>query len=440
MSTCKIVQLTVSNVKKLKAVRIRPDGNVVTIGGRNAQGKSSVLDSIMYALAGKRAMPTQPIRRGETAADVTLDLGTMIVHRHMDVVESRDTLIVTSKDGAQRYTKPQAMLDRMYDDIAFDPLAFTRMKPRELAEQVRLALGLDFTALDERRAKLFADRTDVNRDAKRLESQVAGVRHHPDAPDEQVSVAALAEELRRRQLVNRDNAQRRGELLIAENGAVLIRQSVDRIAFEIAKLTKMRAEAEAQHLHTRTELDEAREKCKTKAMKVAKLVDLDESEITAQMADAERVNAMVRANLQRLSLDVEQKHLARTADELTRDLEAIDAEKQRQLAAAKFPIPGLTFTADGVMLNGLPFDQAASSEQMKVSAAIGAAQNPELRVMLIRDASLLDAESRAYMPTLAKEMDMDFWLEVVSEDGEGCSVFIEDGEASVPVPAGVGAG
>ena len=60
----RIVSLTAENVKRISAVHIVPgDGGVVLIGGRNAQGKSSVLDSIMYALGGASAIPDEPIRR-----------------------------------------------------------------------------------------------------------------------------------------------------------------------------------------------------------------------------------------------------------------------------------------------------------------------------------------------------------------------------------------
>ena len=49
-SIMKIVKLTAENFKRLEAVEITPDGNTVLISGRNGQGKSSVLDSILAAL------------------------------------------------------------------------------------------------------------------------------------------------------------------------------------------------------------------------------------------------------------------------------------------------------------------------------------------------------------------------------------------------------
>ena len=432
---CRIVELRASNVKRLKAVRIRPDGNVITIGGKNAAGKSSVLDSIMYALAGKRAIPDQPIRRGESEAVIELDLGDKIVRRRISA--KSDTVSIESKDKSMRFAQPQATLDSWSVGLSFDPLAFKNMKPREQAEQVRAAMGLDFTELDARRANLFAERTDVNRDAKRLESQITGMKHHPDAPVVQVSVAALAEELKRRQGVNHANAASRNAVEAKRQEFAQAQHGIDALAVRLKNLRDEIARVEAEHDEAVARRKKIEAQGATLASAAAKLVDVDESEVTAQMADAERVNAMVRENLQRGTLEVEHKQLTATADKLTNDLNAIDADKTRQLTAAKFPIPNLTFTADGVFFNDFPFDQASEAEKLRVSVAIGTAQNPELRIMLVRNASLLDADSWALLVKLAEEYDMQLWMEVVSADGEGCSVLIEDGEAHVPESATV---
>ena len=77
----KIVELQAENVKRLKAVEITPDGTMQVIGGRNAQGKSSVLDAIWLALGGGKASKETPlpIRDGEDKASVRLDLGDLVV-------------------------------------------------------------------------------------------------------------------------------------------------------------------------------------------------------------------------------------------------------------------------------------------------------------------------------------------------------------------------
>ena len=77
----KITRLTAENIKRIKAVEITQDGNLVVIGGRNAQGKTSVLDSITYALAGALSHPDRPIRDGQDKAKIVCELDDLIVTR-----------------------------------------------------------------------------------------------------------------------------------------------------------------------------------------------------------------------------------------------------------------------------------------------------------------------------------------------------------------------
>ena len=113
--------------------------------------------------------------------------------------------------------------------------------------------------------------------------------------------------------------------------------------------------------------------------------------------------------------------------EIVERMEARDAEKRAAVAAAKFPVEGLGFGDGIVMLNGVPFDQASAAETLKVSVAIGMAANPKLRVILIRDGSLLDEDSRAQISAMAKESDYQLWIEVAGR-GEATGFVIEDGQ------------
>ena len=61
----KINKLEIENVKRIKAVKVEPKANGLTvIGGNNNQGKTSVLDSIAWALGGERYKPSQATREG----------------------------------------------------------------------------------------------------------------------------------------------------------------------------------------------------------------------------------------------------------------------------------------------------------------------------------------------------------------------------------------
>jgi hypothetical protein len=150
------------------------------------------------------------------------------------------------------------------------------------------------------------------------------------------------------------------------------------------------------------------------------------AEIRDQIANAETVNNKVRANAARREAANTLKALLVRANGLTEAIDAIDEAKKHALERAPFPVEGLSLDESGVIFNGLPFDQASSAEQLRISVAIGLALNPSLKVLLIRDGSLLDADNLAMVAEMAATADAQVWIERVSEGAE-CQVIIEDG-------------
>ena len=440
----KILRLSSKNVKRLKAVEITPQGNVIIVGGKNGQGKSSVLDSIAYALGGKDLICRQPVRRGEKNAGVTCDLGEFLVRRTF-TAEGGGTLTVETKDGA-RFTSPQARLDDIVGRLSFDPLAFARMEPAKQAETLRALLGLDFTELDKDRAGVFAVRTDVNRDGKGLRARFDALpAKHADVPMDEVPSAEILAKLEVAQTQNRaiETARADAALLrsIADGAEHLVRQAraqCDRTHQEIARLQErlvvertMLEAAESEAHAKRTEADRITSACEG-------LVFIDLAPIREQLAGLEAVNRRVRENRQHEQVERELEAKRAEAVALSERIERIDAQKQEAVAKASFPVEGLGFDQDAIVtFNGLPFDQASAAEQLRVSVAIGIALNPKLRVLLIRDGSLLDEESLRLLGETASEHDAQLWIERV-EDG-GATVIIEDGSVLEPAAAGKGA-
>jgi len=70
----KIISLAVSNIMKVTAAFIQPKSDVVVIQGENEAGKSSILNSIIYAFKGDRDLPEMPIKEGAKKGDIVIKL------------------------------------------------------------------------------------------------------------------------------------------------------------------------------------------------------------------------------------------------------------------------------------------------------------------------------------------------------------------------------
>ena len=124
----KIISLEAENIKRLVAVEIHPDTNLVEITGKNGQGKTSVLDAIWWALGSQKVVQQKPVRDGQDNGFVRLDLGEYVVTRKFkakDGGEYTTSITVENKEGA-RYQSPQEVLNGFVGQLTFDPLAFAR--------------------------------------------------------------------------------------------------------------------------------------------------------------------------------------------------------------------------------------------------------------------------------------------------------------------------
>lgn len=408
----KIVSLQAENVKRLRAVEIRPDGALVVIKGKNGAGKSSVLDAIWMALGGKNAIPSEPVRTGNKKASIRLELTDLIVTRSI-TPDGGGTLRVEGKDGT-KFSSPQAMLDKLVANLSFDPLEFSRMKPKAQAATLSALVGLDFTKQEAERQKHFERRTEVNREVKRLDGELSGVRGWSDTPLEELSVAEMMTELRAGEEVLREAEQTAMEASLRDASAARALAEVEKLRAQAMKL-KAEAEGDArQAKELRTQSAKLREQ-------TPPLEPLRE-----RIASADAVNAKVRENKKRAELTQKLRMQKAAAEGLTESIQEIDNAKQRQLQEASFPLPGLSLTYDGVTLNDLPFEQASSAEQLRASVAIGLALNPKLRVLLVRDGSLLDEDSLKLVAEMATAKDAQVWVERVGTH-DAIGVLIEDG-------------
>lgn len=401
----KIVQLNAENVKRLKVVEITPDGNTVVIGGDNAQGKSSVLDAITMALAGKRAQGLAPIREGQKKAEIVVDLGEYIVTR--TITQAGGNITVKTKKGAS-YGSPQKILDGLTSALTFDPLAFMNERPAKQVETIKGLVGLDFTEQDTKRARLFEERRNVKRDVVTYQKQFETFGDLTDVPEAPVSLDDIMAEAEAIREHNDTGTARLSKIATIE-------KDIDDLNRRIEELTATLDE-ETVKLAT---LNEAHQGWTPK----------DQGDVRQRMTEAEAINRKVEDKRRRNEIDDNLSEAEVRVEDLTIEIEAIDHAKKKAMAEADFPVPGLAFDDNGVTFNGLPFSESSSAEQLRVSVAMGIALNPELKVLLIRDGSLLDTNTMSMVAEMAKEADAQVWIERVSKGAE-CSVIIEDGEVA----------
>lgn len=402
----KIISLETTNYKRAKHVEIIPDpkGNLVVVAGKNGQGKSSVLDSIAAALGGANSKTTpKPIRDGEDRAEIVLETEDLTVTRVFTPSGSRLTL--TSKDGA-KYPKAQAKLDELVGKLSMDPLAFTLLDDKkQLAQLLDLVeLPFDPEALEAERKQVFDERTAVNRRVKEFESVLAQFGELPaDLPASEVSVAELLGEYRNLESAQQERARYMTDL--------------NESRYKVEELERQLAAA-------RTHLADV-----TEAIGHMSDYTADLEALRGKIDGAEETNRLVRKAQERGALAFQFEAAKGQATSLTNKLEQIAQTKADGLAAAKFPVDGLGFTEEGVTYQGVPFKQASSAEQIRVSMAMAIALNPTLRVIRIQDGSLLDADSLALVEETAREHDMQVWMEVVGDDIENAYTIV-DGEVA----------
>lgn len=408
----KIIKLEASNILRLRAIQITPDGELVVIGGKNSQGKTSTINAIAMALKGGRAIPQKPVHEGERTGEIVCDLGGLIVER--TIKPDRKTVLVVKNKNGEPQKSPQAILDRLVGELTFDPLEFVRSDPSDQVETLRKLVGVDFAAFDSKRSELYEERKQANRDAKRLEVEFEGADRYPNTPPNEVSIQELTAEFERAQKEHADLDKMKETETTRSQAIAKLGLSVETMRRDLEEKEQKLSAAKENFVALQKGIIEMAES----------LSDIETVRI--QLNEAEEVNSHVRANKARADLSEKVDAAQDRSKELTASIEQIDREKKEAIAAANFPVEGLAFDEGGVLFNDMPFDQAGDAEKIRVSLAMGMALNPTLRVLLIRDGSLLDDDSLKLVSELAKGNDYQCWIERVGE-GEEVSVVIEDG-------------
>ncbi|WP_336642380.1 ATP-binding protein [Microbacterium sp. MMO-56] len=406
---------TVENFKGVREITLSPSGSLVVIAGGNGAGKSSFIDAFveLFDPKGTRLTP-KPIREGEDEARAEFtdtDLGVRIVRTWKKNDAGR--LEVFALDGA-KYSKPAEVVAQLTGGLIFDPVAFLNLDERKQRDALlaKVELPFDVEALAREKAGAEERRLVAGRDVKRLQGALSAMPNPLDAPDEEVSGAAVLAEI---ETVQEHNHRiDRAEDLVTELGRQVL--DTDRT---IERLEAQITQARADRAVWVERIEEAE--------RAAAAPRADLEPLRAKLAAVDETNAAVRARREYAKVADEYAAAETAQAAANRELEAIEKRKREGLAAATFPVDGLSVDENGVTFDGVPFTQVNSAMRRRVAFAIATAGDPKLRLVIVKDGDLLDADSLAAIREIADERGYTVLVERDRDESRQIGFTIEDG-------------
>jgi len=406
----KISALELENVKRIKAIQLVPTENGLTvIGGRNAQGKSSVLDAIAWALGGNRMKPQAPNRDGaESPASIHIELSNgLIVERK----GKNAALKVTDSRGLKG---GQALLDEFVGQLALDLPRFMVASDKERADYLLGILGVsdELNRIDGEIQKAYDERRWVGQDADRKAKVAEDMAYYADAPAETVSISELSAQLQRAMALNSENAAARDKVNRMYDELMRTEREIKELTAKLDALTLKHNE----HIVTYN----------AEAERVHGLVDVDTTHIEKAISEAEDTNAKVRANQRKADAQRDAEQLAESRDALTKKLDALRAERVALLDNAGMPLSGMSVDGGVLSYNGHVWSDMSGAEQLRVATAIVRATKPECGFVLVDKLEQFDTQQLAEFAAWCEGQGLQVIGTRVATD-DSCTVIIEDG-------------
>lgn len=448
----RVLSLEVHNVQRISDIRFDMAGeNLYVVGGKNGNGKSSAILGLLMALAGRSGMDDYPeiaLRQGENEgwvkvhlsgeSEITHQPGGMFVDLKLTRNARKGIVVeefqITDTDG-DAAPSPRELLKQLFEMRAFDPLAFLEMKPKARKELLEKLLGLDFTEDRIKYAQLFEKRTDVNRELAKAKAQLDGMPTYPEVVE--ISASDLLAEADRRRGVNKANDDQRTQLTKLQQGEFDASVKISEIDTEIKDLEAKLESLKIRRANTAKDRDAIVAKIEGQKTIVAGLVDENLAEISEKIKNVDANNEKARANIKRKEAFEKWQTLDKKADALTENLDAIKNTNQKKLEEAEFPVEGMSLDQEGILLDGLPFEQASTAQQIIASVKVGIALNPRLRLMVSRKGGALDEESIAILDSILEAEDFQMIIEMPTRsqtDEDLCSVIVKDGKVAKTNP------
>ena len=406
----KINSLELDDVKRIRAVKLEPSESGLTIiGGKNNQGKTSVLDSIAWALGGDKFRPSGAMREGSSVPPhlkVKLSNG-IVVER----CGKNSDLKVTDESGKRG---GQQLLNAFISTFALDLPKFMESSSKDKAAVLLQIIGVGDKLLeyDTEENKLYNRRLEIGRIAEQKAKYASELPEYEGVPKEPVSASEL---IRQQQEI----LARNGENQRKRDRAEQLKAAHANITSRIEMLRSQLTELESQQHDISEDLRIAEQSAAT-------LFDESTAELENNIRDIETVNIKIRSNLDKEKAEMEAKQYKDEYDTLTGMIETVRANRKKLLDNAALPLPGLSVDNGELTYNGAKWDCMSGSEQLRVSAAIVRKLNPECGFVLMDKLEQMDIDTLNEFGSWLEAEGLQAIATRVST-GDECSIIIEDG-------------
>lgn len=406
----KINRLEIENVKRIHAVMIEPSKDGLTIiGGKNRQGKSSVLDAIAWALGGNKYKPSQAVN-----ADSTIPPRLKIIMDNGLVVERKgknSDLKVTDPEGQKG---GQQLLDSFVEELAINLPKFMEATGKEKANTLLQIIGVgpQLAELEQKEKQLYQERLYVGRTADQKEKFAKEQPYYPDAPEEPVSAAEL---IREQQEILARNGQRQQW-----------KREYDDILRQLDLVEGKIEDLEGQLRRWKESKKELEERARAAEKTPAELKMESTEELERSIDNIDAINRKVRANLDKAKAEEDAKQYRDQYTELSQAIEDVRKQKAGLLDSADLPLPGLSVKDGELIYNGQLWDNMSSAEQMIVSTSIVRKLNPKCGFVLLDKLEAMDLDTLKEFGAWLEQEGLQAIATRVST-GDECSIVITDG-------------
>ncbi|MDE8275936.1 AAA family ATPase [Erysipelothrix rhusiopathiae] len=403
MNSIKISKLEIENVKRVRAVHVVPSEKGLTVlGGKNNQGKTSVLDSIAWALGGKKYQPSNPRREGSvTPPSLRVELSNgLIVERK----GKNSDLKVIDPSGNKA---GQALLDSFVEELALDLPKFMEATSKEKARTLLEIIGVGdkLFELDTLENKLYQERLAIGKIADTKKKHAQEMPRHEGVPEELISASDL---IKQQQDILARNAEKERK-----------RRNLAHLEDENKRLKEILQDYQTKLEANENDLVEARESA-------LDLHDESTAELEANIANIDETNAKIRINLEKDQAEQEAEYYSQRYKDLNEEIDAIRKERLDLLKGADLPLPGLSVVDGELTFNDQHWDNMSGSEQLRVATAIVRKLKPECGFVLIDKLEQMDIDTMKEFGEWLDQEDLQAIATRVSS-GDECQIIIEDG-------------